>query len=217
VDRTVIVNNNFSHTSFNGGPGGIQARPTAQENAWSHENHIPPTANQQAHFQAAAQNKANFASANGGHPAMAAQARVGSNQGAVAARGAATQRDGFGHANEVNTRQGNQQARINQGVRSGQLTPGETKNLETRDSSINHQAQADRAANGGSLTGQERQQINQRQNNVSRSINRDDHNANNDHAAAARNNNTAPRQEKQQAQHVEKNNAPHPKQDHPRR
>jgi hypothetical protein len=87
VDRTVIVNN-YSHTSFNGGPGGIQARPTAQEQAAEHENHVPATAAQQSHFQAAAQNKANFASANGGHPAMAAVQRPGSTQGAVAARGA---------------------------------------------------------------------------------------------------------------------------------
>jgi hypothetical protein len=88
VDRTVIVNN-YSHTSFNGGPGGIQARPTAQEAMAEHENHVAPTAAQQSHFQAAAQNKANFASANGGHPAMAAVQRPGSTQGAVAARGAA--------------------------------------------------------------------------------------------------------------------------------
>ncbi len=52
----------------------------------------------------------------------------------------AAQRDGFGHANEVNARQGNQQQRINQGVNSGQMTPGETRNLQNRDASINRQA-----------------------------------------------------------------------------
>lgn len=116
-------------------------------------------------------------------------------------------RDGFGHGNEVNTRQGNQQQRISQGVRSGQLTPGETRNLENRDSSINRQAQADRAANGGRLTQQERQQINQRQNNVSRSIYNDKHNANNDRAAAQRNGRTA-QGEKRQAQRVKNNDRP---------
>jgi hypothetical protein len=88
VDRTVIVNNNYSHTSFNGGPGGIQARPSAQEQQFAHENHIAPTPAQQSHFQAAASNKANFASANGGHPALAAVARPGATTG-VPARGAA--------------------------------------------------------------------------------------------------------------------------------
>ena len=87
-DRTVIVNNNFSHTSFNGGPGGIQARPSPQEQQWSHENHIAPTSAQQNHFQAAQANRANFASANGGHPALAAVARPGATTG-VPARGAA--------------------------------------------------------------------------------------------------------------------------------
>ena len=123
--------------------------------------------------------------------------------------GANAGRDGFGHANEVNARQGDQQQRINQGVRSGQMTPGETRNVENRDSSIQRQAQADRQANGGRLTGQERQQINQRQNNVSQSINNDKHNANNDAAAAARNNRPA-QGEQRQAQRTEHN-------DHPKR
>lgn len=116
-------------------------------------------------------------------------------------------RDHFGHRNEVNGRQGNQQQRISQGVHSGQLTPGETRNLENRDSNINRQARADRAANGGRLTGQERAQINQRQNNVSRSIYNDKHNANNDRAAARRNGRTA-RGERRQAQRTKNNDRP---------
>jgi hypothetical protein len=226
VNRTVIhntyVDNNFHvasvglHTSFNGGAGGIQARPSTQEQQWSHENHMAPTGEQQNHIQMAHADRGNFASANGGHPVNAAFSRPGSTAGAVRSIGAPATRDGFGNRNEVNTRQGNQQSRINGGVNSGQMTPGETRNVENRDSSIHHQAQADRAANGGHLTGQEKTQINQRQNNVSRSIYQDKHNANNDQAAGARNG-AAPRQEKQQAQHVEKNNAPHPGEDHPRR
>ena len=52
----------------------------------------------------------------------------------------------------VNQRQENQQGRIAQGVKSGQLTAGETANLETREAGINHEVKADRAANGGHLT-----------------------------------------------------------------
>lgn len=214
VDRTVIVNNNYSHASFNG-PGGVNVQPRPQELQAERERHFDPTPEQQNHFQAAQQNRANFATANGGHPAMAALPRPGMSQGAVPARGANVTRDGFGHANEVNARQGNQQQRINQGVNQGQLTPGETRNLQNRDASINRQAQGDRQANGGTLTPQERQQINQRQNNVSQSINNDRHNANNDATAAARNN-RAPQQEQRQAQRTEKNDAPHPREDHPR-
>jgi hypothetical protein len=216
VNRTVINNTVINnHASFNG-PGGWQARPTAQEQQYAHEQHFQPTAAQQQHFETAHNTPAQRFSANAGHPTVVAARTPQAFHQQAAHIGTPAQRDGFGNRNEVNTRQGNQQARINNGVRSGQLTPGETRNLENRDSSITRQAQADRAANGGALTGQERQQINQRQNNVSNSINRDDHNANNDRAAAARQG-KAPQQERQQAQHVEKNNAPHPKEDHPRR
>ena len=216
VNNTTIINNN--HTSFNGGPGGIQARPSQQEQQYSNERHVAPTQAQQTHFQNAQANRANFASANGGHPAMAAMQRPGTHigtpaQGANTAHGVGVinngpgSRDGFGTRNEVNTRQGNQQARINQGVNSGQMTPGETRNVENRDASINRQANADRAANGGSLNAQQRAQINQRQNNVSNSINNDKHNANNDAAAAARQN-KAPQQVQQHAERAEQNHEP---------
>jgi hypothetical protein len=166
VDRTVINNVNVSnHTSFNGGPGGLQARPSAQEAAFANERHIPPTANQQSHFQAAQANKANFASANGGHPQIAAIPRVGATQGAVPARGA------------VADRAGNQQQRIGQGVGSGQLNARETSNLENREANINRTASQDRRADGGALNQQQRQNLNQRQNNVSNSIYQDKHNA----------------------------------------
>ena len=165
-DRTVFNHVNVSnHTSFNGGPNGIQARPSAQENAFNNERHIGPTSNQQSHFQAAQQNRANFASANGGHPAIAAQPRIGATQGAVPARGA------------VADRAGNQQQRIGQGVSSGQITARGASNLENREANINQTARQDRQANGGALNQQQRQNLNQRQNNVSNSIYTDKHNA----------------------------------------
>jgi hypothetical protein len=216
VNRTVINNTVINnHASFNG-PGGWNARPTPEQMQFAHEQHIQPTAMQQQHFETARNTLAQRFSANGGHPQLAAARSPEAFHQQAAHIGTPAQRDGFGNRNVVNNRQGNQQARINNGVRDGQLTPGETHNLENRDASINRQAQADRAANGGRLTGQERQQINQRQNNVSNAINRDDHNANNDRAAAARQG-RAPQQVRQQAQHVERNNAPHPKEDHPKR
>jgi hypothetical protein len=104
-------------------------------------------------MQIAHADRSNFASVNGGRPQNAAFSRPGA-------------------------RAENQQQRIAQGVRSGQMTAGETRNVEGREASINRQVAADRAANGGHLTAQEHQQINQRQNNVSRSIYNDKHNAN---------------------------------------
>ena len=209
VNRGAINSNMVNHASFNG-PGGYQARPTPQEQQFSHEQHMQPTGAQQQHFQTAANSPQQRFSANGGRPATAAAANP------QAFHQQAAQRDGFGHANEVNARQGNQQQRINQGVNSGQMTPGETRNVQNRDASISREAQADRAANGGRLTGQERQQINNRQNNVNQSIDQDKHNANNDAAAAARQN-RAPQQEQRQAQRAERNDAPHPREDHPKK
>src|ERR1700722_13998798 len=72
----------------------------------------------------------------------------------------------------VNDRKQDQQDRIANGVDSGQLTAGETKNLESRESNLNREVRAD----GGKLTSQERQQINHQQNNLSHSIYQDKHN-----------------------------------------
>ncbi len=78
---------------------------------------------------------------------------------------------------EVGKRAENQQDRIGQGVKSGQLTAGETKNLETNEGRINQEVHNDRAANGGKLTQQERQQVNRQQNKMSKQIYKDKHNA----------------------------------------
>jgi hypothetical protein len=77
---------------------------------------------------------------------------------------------------EVGERQKNQQERIAQGIRSGQLTANETAHLENREQGINEQVHADRAGNGGKLTGAEKKQINGEQNKASQKIYRDKHN-----------------------------------------
>ena len=79
--------------------------------------------------------------------------------------------------NEVGQRRENQQDRITQGIRSGQMTPREAARTENREQNINRSIAADRAANGGRLTAQERRNINQRQNRVSRQIYRQKHNS----------------------------------------
>lgn len=77
---------------------------------------------------------------------------------------------------EVGKRAENQQDRIAQGVKSGQLTAGETAHLENNEAKINREVKADRAANGGKLTAQEKAQVNRQQNRESRQIYRDKHN-----------------------------------------
>ncbi|MGC1413732.1 MAG: hypothetical protein WA817_00500 [Candidatus Acidiferrum sp.] len=92
-------------------------------------------------------------------------------------------------------RKENQQDRIANGVKSGQLTGGETANLETKEAAINGETKADRAADGGKLTGAEKQQINQQQNGLSKQIYQDKHNANTAHYG---NNEVGQRRENQQ-------------------
>ena len=77
---------------------------------------------------------------------------------------------------EVGKRAENQQDRIAQGVKSGQLTAGETAHLEKNEAKINKEVRNDRAANGGKLTPQEKAKVNRQQNRESRQIYRDKHN-----------------------------------------
>jgi hypothetical protein len=86
---------------------------------------------------------------------------------------AAVQHNGPG---EIGQREENQQDRIAQGVRSGQLTAGETAKLENQQQGVHREAAADRQANGGKLTGADRRAINQSQNRASRNIYNKKHN-----------------------------------------
>jgi len=76
----------------------------------------------------------------------------------------------------IQQRKENQQDRIAQGVGSGQLTAGETANLEHKETKLNREIHNDRSANGGTLTPQERRQVNRQQNRLSKNIYRDKHN-----------------------------------------
>src|SRR5260370_12157240 len=79
-----MINN---HTSFNGGPGGVSARPTAMEQAAAHDRHIAPTTMQTQHQRSASSNKQLLASVNHGAPPVAASPRAGgfSGKGLIAA------------------------------------------------------------------------------------------------------------------------------------
>jgi len=81
-----------------------------------------------------------------------------------------------GIAQTIPQRQINQQDRIAQGIRSGRLTPRETRALEGREMSINRQERAMRRADYGRLTRRDRVILNHRLNRTSRAIYRDKHN-----------------------------------------
>ncbi|MBU6507516.1 MAG: YXWGXW repeat-containing protein [Alphaproteobacteria bacterium] len=90
-NKTVVNNINVTRVSFNGGEGGVTARPTAQEESFAHESHVAPTALQQRHENSARTNPALRASLNHGRPGIAATPRpaVFKGQGVVHAEGAA--------------------------------------------------------------------------------------------------------------------------------
>ncbi len=86
-----ITINRITNVSYNGGPGGIDARPTPAELAVARERRFAPTPEQVQHERAAAANRALLASVNHGRPPIAATPRPGefTGRGVVAARGAA--------------------------------------------------------------------------------------------------------------------------------
>ena len=79
--------------------------------------------------------------------------------------------------NEVNGRMENQRDRIQQGVKSGELTKAEQRNLNKDQRNIHEQVAADRALNGGKLTKGEHAQVNREMNAESKKIYRKKHNA----------------------------------------
>lgn len=80
------------------------------------------------------------------------------------------------HGYDVNQRKENQQDRIAQGVKSGQLTAGETSHLEKQESNINKEEHNMRSKDDGHLTKQDHKKLRRQQNRESRRIYRDKHN-----------------------------------------
>ncbi len=78
-------------------------------------------------------------------------------------------------AGEVDRREARQQARIADGVRSGELTPRETARLERKEARVQREIRRDRAENGGTLSPAERASIDRQQNRLSRQIYRQKH------------------------------------------
>jgi WXXGXW repeat (2 copies) len=183
-NRTIVEQNtivNVDHVSFNGGIG-IQVHASAVEMQAANERHFEATADQVQHEHFAAQDRAQLASVNQGRPATMASANVNAyhqvaQQHAQSQPISAADRS-VGRNYNPNTREANQDQRIANGLRSGQMTSGEAARAERTQSNIDQQVHDDREANGGKLTGAERQQINGEQNAASRQIYDEKHNAN---------------------------------------
>jgi hypothetical protein len=80
-------------------------------------------------------------------------------------------------AGRIKKRAENQQDRIAQGVKSGQLTARETGRLERKESALNHEVKDMRQLNGGTLTNKDKAIVNHQQNELSRGIYSQKHDA----------------------------------------
>jgi hypothetical protein len=91
-NKTIIVNNTtVNNVSYNGGVGGVAARPTPAEEAAMRERHFPPSRVQTQHLQTASTNRQLYESVNHGKPPIAATVKPAEfrGHGVVAAKAAA--------------------------------------------------------------------------------------------------------------------------------
>jgi hypothetical protein len=77
--------------------------------------------------------------------------------------------------NQVNQREQNQQDRIANGMKDGQLTPGQAANLEKGQQRLENNEKKDMAADNGHLTKQDQKQLNKEANRQSQKIYKDKH------------------------------------------
>lgn len=91
--KTVINNITVNNISYNGGTGGVAARPTPQEQTASRQPHQPPTSLQSEHSVSAASHPELLASVNHGKPPLAATAKPNE----FPARGVAASSAGAAH------------------------------------------------------------------------------------------------------------------------
>jgi hypothetical protein len=75
VDRSVVVNNYGTRVSYNGGPSGVHAAPTAQEEAAARAKHLGVTPAQRQHVLVAEQDRRLLATVNHDTPPVTAVAR----------------------------------------------------------------------------------------------------------------------------------------------
>jgi hypothetical protein len=82
---------------------------------------------------------------------------------------------GHPRVNQVNSRETRQQDRIANGVKNGQLTPGQTARLERGEQRLQNNEKKDMAKDNGHLTKQDQRQLNREANHMSKRIAADKH------------------------------------------
>ena len=82
---------------------------------------------------------------------------------------------GHPRVNQVNQREQNQQNRIANGMKDGQLTPGQASRLEKGEQRLENNEKRDMAKDNGHLTKQNQKQLNKEANHMSKRIYKDKH------------------------------------------
>ncbi len=82
-NQPVTVVERTNRASFNGGPNGVDAKPTAAELEAAKEKHVAPTADQLHNARVAGRTDSAFVSANKGKPSIAATVKPGEFKGAA--------------------------------------------------------------------------------------------------------------------------------------
>lgn len=82
----------------------------------------------------------------------------------------------YGQRHSIRARQRHQQARINRGVRDGQITPNGAAHAEANQARIASEEHSMRSADGGHLTAQDRHTLARQQNRTSQGIYDRNHN-----------------------------------------
>ncbi|MGH9716953.1 MAG: YXWGXW repeat-containing protein [Candidatus Acidiferrales bacterium] len=117
VIHNVYVNRNYrrvttSRVAFNGGPHGINARPTAEQQRWDRERHVGRTSEQNRHDTDARNNRALHYSNNHGRPPIGATQRPGRFSGPGVVH-PGQQRNQFHPPTNQNRPRGNHEAQPN--------------------------------------------------------------------------------------------------------
>jgi hypothetical protein len=84
---------------------------------------------------------------------------------------------GHPRVNQINRRETNQQKRIANGVKNGQLTPAETRRLERGEKRLQNNEKRLMAKDNGHLTKKDQRQLNREANRMSARIAKDKHDA----------------------------------------
>ena len=152
--------------------GGLKVENQAVELAkelsqqFAQGRHFQPTAMQQQHQQFASEDRGQLASVNGGRPQTfatrdnAAYHQLAQQHIQSQPISAQDRQNGRNfNTNRFQGRQANQDQRIANGLRSGQMTSGEAAQANRTQAGINQQVRTDRQMNGGGpLNQQQRQQ-----------------------------------------------------------